>query len=344
MIDYNPVNAITQAASNVGANRDAMEQQQMQQDQQRMQMQQQDSQLRQQEGAQQMGMNQARLQMAQQAAAQQGAPQSQAPQFVPYTNPDGSVYRVTPEQKAQLQNLDATQIDDPDQREAMRREIIGQPNLVPTDQPDGGTAYMDPKDASMAQLRNQQLGINQQRANTSQQRADTQKSAADSLADYRDNSFNQRERQIQAKADALTRNVADRTANTAMKITREEADGAESGAKTKLDELIKTAPPKFDPNAPPVEGEPQGVTQFRVRLLAAQAALDKAMKDRHAVYDAQAQKLGLAGQPSQPGAAQASETSANPAQSPSAASFTHFAVGPNGQKVGWNGSAWVPAP
>lgn len=213
-----------------------------------------------------------------------------------FTDATGNSYRVTPQQRQQLTNLQASGVTDPDQLAAATKKILGVPDLQGVQNADGTTSYVNPEQAVNAGLGNQRVGI-------SQQRAENAKSAADVMQQDRDKTFQQREQQFQQREQQLVSAGANKSAVAALHAQRRVADEGEQSAQTNFDNLLKTAPKDLNlyPTPDQTEGEPQQTTTLRAKILKALGDVNAAKSQRDQAYQTTQQQFGL-GTPAAPAA------------------------------------------
>lgn len=276
----------------MGANNAYLQSQHLGMEQQQLNAQMQDDALRRQEMQQQMEQQQQRQAQQQQQPGQYlpagsggaggNAMQQALAATVPYTDDGGNTIRVTPQQKIQLANLDSAGITDPDQLAAMKRQIIGQPNLVKTKLPDGGTTFLPPQQAALAGYRGQQLDLSQQRADQGQQRIqDSHDYRSARLEQFRADN----DRKLETLNDAAVQKqvLAARSAvDSGVKASEEQLTTAQ---RTYADTLaaVKEAAIEhkdFDPFGPAKQDEPPALTSLRSRMLKSQGAVDAAAQIR----------------------------------------------------------------
>lgn len=251
-------------------------------EQQQLNAQMQDDALRRQEMQQQMEQQQQRQAQEQQPQQQPGAyyppgsanagagPMQQAlAATVPYTDNGGNTIRVTPQQKIQLANLDNSGITDPDQLAAMKRQIIGQPNLVKTTLPDGTTTYMPPQQAAIAGYRGQQLDLSQQRVDQGQQRVDLSKGRLQETNDRHTELANEFRSRISAALDARATTTQGKQVAAQLKGQELEARIGSQQAEKNLTNVMATLPPGFDPAANPNDPRSQALQRAQSQVQAA---------------------------------------------------------------------------
>lgn len=235
-----------------------------------------------------------------------------------FTDATGNSYRVTPQQRQQLTNLQASGVTDPDQLAAATKKILGVPDLQGVQNADGTTSYVNASQAVSANAR--------------QQSQQTQAQHYSDMQADRKQRLSQLNTQIQAAGDRFAKTTQDKQALGEMKGQELLARTAAENAETKYKNFVNSLPPGFDPtgtNANDPRAQTLGTLQQN--LSAAQQA-QEALLVKH--YGA----LSAAGAFNQ-----GQSSAGNSAAPDQSQSFTHTATGPNGEKLGWNGTAWVPA-
>lgn len=324
VVEFQPTAAIGQLAGQEGNNRNFVESQELGKQNIQLQEQVQDDQLRRQQVQQDMAAQQQRMQIqgAEQQAQQQppGAPAGVA--TLPFTGPDGNTYRVSPQQKVALTNL-ANTTKDVGAFTAGAKQLLGTPGLVPVANPDGSKSYVTPEQAAMMGYHQAALGNQEKRTQI--------------YADHIGSVDQDRDAKLQLDRDKLTQAadaMLDKKTAASVKgalataqVTVNNAHREVEFAKDGLDEAIKTAqnlPADPQEDSPDQHAARASVQEWKGRLT---TAIQKAQ----AAEQSQAQSHARARQMLLP----------NSGGGQGGSQFTHTATGPNGQRLGWNGSQWV---
>lgn len=266
-----------------------------------------------------------------------------------------TTFTVSPQQKQQLANIDADSSMSDFDKQAARRKVLGQP--APTipytiTNADGSTSTVNltPQQAQQAAATGQKISIAQQRADTSTAAQKDQADYHGQLVDIRNKNMQQQwdmqSRTLDQKTDALQRQYelamdkeGDSRQKQVYKMGSDEQKALEgalrsdtSRAKEYLNEYVE-AHPTLRADDPELLKRQQLIQSYMIKEAQAKQAWQQNLAQELAIVKTQqpSGNQATAQQSSQSASKSTPQTAAGPTASDG-----------HGNRVQWNGSAWVP--